>query len=67
MSDKKSHLRTMLVQLERLVTKMDVPVYKRNNPVWLKKHLRVKNEAHPSFQDAMRLVEELLSNGVGHG
>lgn len=67
MSDKKTQLRELLQQLETLVKKMDVPVYRRNNVCWLKRHLGVKNSSHPYFMSVMKIVEELLSHGVGHG
>lgn len=67
MNDKKTQLRELLQQLEKLVKRMDIPVYRRNNVCWLKRNLRVKNSSHPHFESVMKIVEELLSYGVGHG
>jgi uncharacterized protein (UPF0147 family) len=66
MSDNRERIRQLLDQLEKLVKDMDVPTYKRTNPSWLQKNLKIKNETHPNFSKAMDLVKQLLSNGVGH-
>jgi hypothetical protein len=67
MSHNKERLLELLHELEKLVKHMEIPVYRRSNVCWLRKNLRVKNSDHPHFESAMKLVEELLSHGVGHG
>lgn len=62
----KNMIQQRMSELEDLVHKMDVPVYRRRNVLWLKKNLRTRNETSDNFQPAMQLIELLLSNGVGH-
>jgi uncharacterized protein (UPF0147 family) len=63
----KNMIQQRMKELEEIVNKMDVPVYRRRNVSWLKKNLAVKNASNAKFQSAMTLIELLLSNGVAHG
>jgi len=62
----KSEIQAYLDQLQELCSKMDVPVYKRDNVKWLKDHLAVRNKDHFNFPEAMRIVDLLLHQGVAH-
>ncbi len=53
-----------LVRLEKLLHSMDIPWNRKKdlNPVkikWLKKNLKIRNEANIHFNEAMSLIEKL--------
>jgi hypothetical protein len=43
---------------------MNVPCFRYTSIKWLKKNLEKRNATHPSFQEAMALVNELDKLGV---
>ena len=61
----KQELVQKLVELEELVGKMDVPIFRRRSVRWLERNLAVRNASHPDFDKVMVLVRDLLSHGVG--
>lgn len=54
----------LLDELETVVKAMEVPEFRRRNPGWLSKNLKVRNEEHPAFPKAQQLIRTLLQNGV---
>ena len=62
----RAELASKLEKLEKLVSKMDVPVYRRRNVRWLQSHLHERNLQHKNYQQAMEIIEELLCNGVAN-
>jgi hypothetical protein len=66
--NRKLLIKAKLDQLEKLVSKMDIPGYvNKRNVTWLKKHLAVKNQNHSNYAEAKQIVEDLLRQGVTSG
>ena len=55
---------TMLDELEKLTTKMEVPEFRRRKVAWLKRNLMIRNANHPKYEETMALVESLIKQGV---
>lgn len=60
----KNEIAQKLEKLESLTKRMDVPDFKRRNVYWLRKHLAVRNDKHPNFQETITLINELANKGV---
>jgi hypothetical protein len=54
----------LLLDLESLTSKMDVPVFRRRSVLWLNKNLAKKNKNHPKFKEAQSIVDQLHKMGV---
>ena len=63
----KTNIQETLNRLERIVRKMDVPGFRRRNVSWLSKYMHERNASHPQYNEAISLVQELLSHGVANG
>jgi hypothetical protein len=57
-------VKKLLVELESLTSKMDVPVFRRRSVLWLNKNLAKKNQNHPNFKEAQAIVDRLNKMGV---
>ena len=60
-------IQELLDNLEKLVSGMDIPQYKKRSVSWLNKNLSIRNKTHKNYDQAMKVTEELLSRGVSHG
>lgn len=60
----KVNVSSVLEQLSELTSKMDVPVFRRKDVFWLMKHLETRNNNHPKFKEAKKLIELLSKMGV---
>ena len=47
-------------QLEEILQKMDVPIFRIGDLHWLSRNLGIRNAEHPLFDKAMQLIKELL-------
>jgi hypothetical protein len=54
----------LLEKLGDLTKKMEIPVFRRQNPRWLSRNLSVRNSKHPNHEEAMVIVKELLRRGI---
>ena len=60
MSEKKD----LLKYLVKLVSSMDIPVFRRESPYWLNKNLKEFNISHKNYEKAMEVCGKLLKMGV---
>ena len=65
--ERRELIKVLLDRLEKLVSTMDVPVYKRRSVAWLQKNLSDRNQSHKNYQEAITIVDELVQHGVSHG
>ena len=46
-------------ELQNILATMVVPELRKKDLGWLRRNLFVRNEKHPKFADAMKLIKEL--------
>lgn len=56
---------TKLAEIEKLISKMDLPSYRKtvkhnDDARWLKNNLHVKNKDHKNYPRAMELLNEIV-------
>ncbi len=54
-----------ITELEKLISKMDIPFYRKtikssDNIRWLSRNLAIKNATHPDYQKAVSIIKEIL-------
>jgi hypothetical protein len=54
-----------LAEIEKLITKMDLPVYRKSvkhndDARWLKNNLSVRNAKHKNYAEVMLLLESIV-------
>ncbi len=54
----------LLKQLSKLISPMDVPSFRRENPFWLSRNLGFRNSQHKNYEKAMEVIAQLLRMGV---
>lgn len=54
----------LMSQLENITKKMDIPEFRRKKVVWLHKNMATKNKEHPQYEEAMQIIDILMSRGV---
>lgn len=54
----------LLKQLVKLVSPMNIPVFRRESPYWLSKNLGIYNSEHKNYNQAMDVIKHLLKMGV---
>ena len=60
----KVNVSASLQRLEELTSKMDVPVFRRNDVFWLARNLAVRNAKHDNFEEANEIISTLSKMGV---
>ena len=48
-------------ELQNILATMDIPEFRKKDLGWLRRNLFVRNEEHPKFPIAMKLIRELES------
>jgi len=67
MKQTKEQLSSLLDELEKITTTMDVPSHKRKSVSWLLKNMLVRNQAHLQIDRAIDICQMLLSHGITNG
>ncbi len=54
----------LLAKLVKLISPMDIPVFRRESIYWLSKNLHVRNSNHKNYEQAINIIQQLLKMGV---
>jgi hypothetical protein len=57
-------IKSLFSELKRLLSKMDVPAFRKTSVHWLSRNLGVRNSGHPDFEKAYEIVNKLKRAGI---
>ena len=63
-SSQKASKEELMKEMTKLVSKMDVPSFRKEDPFWLNRNLSIRNANHPNFDKAMKVISQLVKMGV---
>jgi hypothetical protein len=59
-----------LDRLKELLKKMDIPQIHKNptdkDIPWLSRNLHIRNRKHPNYEEALKIIQELLKEIIKH-